>query len=502
MKNDFELLEKKEKLCPNFINLTMKRNPVYLLMLAFLALSCEPDTLSEYLTLGNEGDDTEIIDNPESGNQGSNNPDNPDDQNQGGSDQGSDQSNTGGSEPSGGPQGIPENAVRASTFGYNSTDATDALINAIQSDNEVILIDRQNSDWNVRPIRITNLRNKHIIFEEGVILKALPGSFSSTSDQLFELRYAENVTIEGYGATFQMNKSEYNSGEWRHALALWSSTNVVVRGLTLRDSGGDGIYLAGSQRGEFCKDILIEDIESINNRRQGMSIISAENVWVKNSIFRDTKGTLPEAGVDLEPNNESDRIVNINFEGCKFLDNNHAGILLALHFMTENSIPVSIFFKDCELSGNSSLENDYIESEIVLDAKQTSPVGGLATFENVVVDGSDFGMVYSRKPANAYTAVFKDCIGRNLSQRDTHPPILLEAIVNGPTLGGFVFDNLLLEYDTNEPFFQVRGNSDLRNLKDIDADITIREPFDNPPRYIGYDPDNNINVNLVFRHVD
>lgn len=98
----------------------------------------------------------------------------------------------------------------------------------------------------------------------------------------------------------------------------------------IRDSGGDGIYIAGKGEGTFSENIYLENIKSINNKRQGMSIISAHNVFVKNCEFTETNGTLPEAGLDIEPNTPKDRIVKINFENCSFTNNNHSGILLSL----------------------------------------------------------------------------------------------------------------------------------------------------------------------------
>ena len=48
-----------------------------------------------------------------------------------------------------------------------------------------------------------------------------------------------------------MNKQEYivlNDGsQYRHALAINSSTNVTVEGLTITGAGGDGVYVGRVQ---------------------------------------------------------------------------------------------------------------------------------------------------------------------------------------------------------------------------------------------------------------
>ncbi len=60
-----------------------------------------------------------------------------------------------------------------------------------------------------------------------------------------------------------------------------------------------------------------------------MSIIEADGLLVLNSVFQNTHGTRPSAGIDFEPNQESQEISNVCVENSKFLDNAGAGILVA-----------------------------------------------------------------------------------------------------------------------------------------------------------------------------
>jgi len=213
----------------------------------------------------------------------------------------------------------PANAVLASSFGFQAGDASEAFQNAINSNNDFIVIDRQNSDWVIDPMKFFDVNNKTIVFEPGVVVRAKSGSFDEGSAQLFQLVRPSNLLLEGYGATLQMNKSEYPNGEARHAFSIYGGNNVHVKGLTIKDSGGDGIYITGSGSGNnFSNNITLEDIISTNNKRQGMTIISAQDMWVKNCEFSNSKGSNPEVGVVLEPNNETNRLVNINFSNCTF----------------------------------------------------------------------------------------------------------------------------------------------------------------------------------------
>ncbi|MBK6839736.1 MAG: hypothetical protein IPG90_16905 [Bacteroidetes bacterium] len=78
-------------------------------------------------------------------------------------------------------------SVNASTFGWNATDATTAFVNAINSVNDTIFIDRQVSDWMINATNFYTLNNKTIIFENEVNLVAIPGAFSNIYASLMTL---------------------------------------------------------------------------------------------------------------------------------------------------------------------------------------------------------------------------------------------------------------------------------------------------------------------------
>lgn len=398
----------------------------------------------------------------------------------------------------------PSNAVFASSFGYNSSDATDALEAALRSGNSFVVVDKQRSDWIIRPLNLFDLKDITIVFEPGVVLRAKSGAFRKSNDQLLQLFRARNVTIEGYGATFKMNKNEYNSDEHRHGLAINKCNNVTVRGLTIKDSGGDGIMIAGMEKGSYSQNITIEDIVSTNNRRLGLGIISAQNVWVKNSEFSHTNGTKPEAGVDLEPNNSSDRLVNINFTNCKFSNNDSMGFYLSTGKLNGSSTPVSVKVSNSEFSYNAkSPEGRTPKTGILLSQGATSnPVRGEIVFEKVLFNGSNHRIIFSKNSAESYRAIFKDCVARNVGRSGKSPLIELEALSTVNTVGGFVFDNFSLEYTSDVPFMQIRASRNY-TVKDVNGDFRIKEPNDNPLNYVGgYNTAKNKNVSIDYRHIN
>lgn len=113
-----------------------------------------------------------------------------------------------------------------------------------------------------------------------------------------------------------------NLGEWGHCVSCYGSTNFKIIGGLISYAWGDGIYI-----GTGSKNGLIENVTCAYNRRQGLSIVSAENIKVINSTFNNTMGTLPEAGIDIEPN-DFDTIKNILISNCTTNNNYSYGLLM------------------------------------------------------------------------------------------------------------------------------------------------------------------------------
>ena len=188
---------------------------------------------------------------------------------------------------------------------------------------------------------------------------AIRGGFHSGRRALFTARNVSNVTLRGYGATFRMWKedyqsSEYEQAEWRHTIDLRGVSGFEILGLTLLSSGGDGIYVGrGTDDGPtYSKDVVVRDVIADDHHRQGISVISVENLLIENSRFTNTRGTLPKSGIDFEPNRADERIVNAVIRNSYFGGNAGAGILIQLMNLQEDSIPVSITIEDTVIRRN------------------------------------------------------------------------------------------------------------------------------------------------------
>jgi hypothetical protein len=328
----------------------------------------------------------------------------------------------------------------ASWWGFAPEDATEALQAAIDSGAPKVVVENMGRPWIVS--RTINLRsNQEIVFEKGVIVEAKKGAFLGKGDCLFLAALQRNITIIGYGAVLRMRKLDYTQppyekAEWRHALSIRSCENVRVFGLTLASSGGDGIYLGVAKRGVPNSNIHIKDVVCVDNYRQGISVISAENVLMENVVMRDTSGTPPMAGIDFEPNDPTEVLSNIVMRNCVVQNNSGDGFAFYLHNLNSASRPISIRLEGCR-----SIGNRHSVSISVGNSKEKT-VSGVIEFVDCKFEGSEGAGIYiAQKPPFGCKVRFVKCEISDATLRQvTQSPIMFaSARGNFEPIGGVEF---------------------------------------------------------------
>jgi hypothetical protein len=294
------------------------------------------------------------------------------------------------------------------------------------------------TDWIVRPLTLAS--DKEIIIEPGVMITAKQGAFRGDRDSLLSGTGVRNVTIIGHGAVLRMHKLDYatrtytNSGT-RHALALYGVNNVYVGGLTLQSSGGDGIYLGPTldSRRLPSENVVIEDCTCNDHLRHGMTIVSARNVVVENCTFRNTMGTAPEAGLEVEPGNERDVIANVEVRNCVAVNNEGTGFMANLSRLKSTSPTVSLHFVDCRVL-------DTRQSGFRAYLQQGANPSGVVEFVNCTSEGSHYaGNTVTWNAAAAIKLRFEDCKWMRSALRSSQVP--LDIRIAGSGGGGVEFVN-------------------------------------------------------------
>ena len=246
-----------------------------------------------------------------------------------------------------------DGAIRASSFGWNATNATKCLQAAFDSGARCVVLDRQEGDWIIEPVFLRS--DQEVVIADGVTVRALKGVFKGVNDCLFTASGVSNVVLRGEGSVLlKMERDDYADpkaykfSEWRHTLKIVNSRNIRVSDLAFRRSGGDGVYVGGASR-----DIDIRRVDCRDHWRQGLSVTGAENLYVADSRFLSTKGTPPACGVDFEPSKPTDRLVNCVLENCDMDGNAVHGFTLNLISLNETSEPISAVIRNCRMRGNA-----------------------------------------------------------------------------------------------------------------------------------------------------
>lgn len=207
--------------------------------------------------------------------------------------------------------------------------------------------------------------NSHWIMTPNTRMRAIPqagdvGSILTVAD-------ASNVVIEGNGARLIGDRYSHlgTTGEWVHGLSIWDSQNIRIYDLYSDDNWGDGFQIAGMSTGNpFSADIIMERVGGKRNGRQGLSLITAKDFLLVDSLFEEVGRIAPMFGIDIEPDANDEFLQNINiirprsrecglgsFEEAASI-NDGAGLGIWLGAMDGSPNPISINIEEPEDEGS------------------------------------------------------------------------------------------------------------------------------------------------------
>lgn len=176
------------------------------------------------------------------------------------------------------------------------------------------------------PINVTGLTipsNSHVKFARGGALTLL--AHNATSYQILRIWDAQNVMIESPTIDGRKDLNLATTGEWGMGISICGSTNVRVIDPETRNCWGDGVYIGASSTGgqAWTQDVRIVRHHDTGSRRQGMSIVSVRGCVVDHPVWENISGTPPSAGLDIEPNDNTNllegiRVVNPITRNCVF----------------------------------------------------------------------------------------------------------------------------------------------------------------------------------------
>jgi hypothetical protein len=304
-------------------------------------------------------------------------------------------------------------------YGGDDTNVLQNALNTTASNGQVLRIPAGN--YNVNPISFPD--NSQLALDAGVTITANAGY--GPNDKMLNIK-SQNVTIAGAGASsviFQMRKAEYaaehavDGSEYRHCLNIEGASNVKVSGISCNQSGGDGLYIgAASAQRTPSQNITISDSIFDQNFRQGFSLISGEHIFIYRSYFTNTSGTIPEAGIDIEPNDPSNMAADVHIEDSFTTGNAGPGLKLAFWKMTSASQTVGITVLRHHSSSNQQSGYDANDNDVSANAQ-----GQVLVQDSVSENDGDYGALGHWYQANGPTLIFQNLSITNPHQHGPDP---------------------------------------------------------------------------------
>ncbi len=382
-------------------------------------------------------------------------------------------------------QGVAKEAC-VSWWGYDSEDSTTILQAALNSKAVKIIVDKQAGPWITKTLTIPS--NKEIILAEGVEILAKKGEFHGISDPLLNITQVCNITIrgEGKGGILRMRKADYHTdaykkAEWRHGINIKSSDHITIENITIASTGGDGIYLGVAKRGVPCSNIVIRKVVCDDNNRQGISVISAENLLIEDTVLKNTIGTAPESGIDFEPNSKTEKLVNCVMRNCLCENNAGDGFQFYLPNLDRTSGPASITLENC-----ISRNNKRCGFSLSVGNGPVQSLDGFVKVKNFTSENDGNCIEIRSKAANALDMIFenatliakKSVLTDSAQKAIPRSPINISSrIMDEDPIGKFTFDNISIKYSGNQPVLKFSdttvngsGLSDVKGKLIVDND--------------------------------
>ncbi len=220
--------------------------------------------------------------------------------------------------------------------GTNDTAAIQAAVNQVGGTGGTVLVPA--GTYMIDALDSVDLKSSMTFkMDSGAVLKAMPNG--ATHYAMVNILNVTDVNV--VGGTFEGERHEHTTpcddvlltsnpsnqncyGQWGMGFWIGNATNLYIEGVTAREMWGDGFYVAGAY--PQSHNVNFYSVIADDNRRQGASIENVDGMVIRDSVFKNTRGHWPMAGIDMEPYAAGQVVKNVQFIDNQFINNYSTGV--------------------------------------------------------------------------------------------------------------------------------------------------------------------------------
>ena len=210
------------------------------------------------------------------------------------------------------------------------------------------------------------------------VIKTIP--FKYTNKKIILIKNANNVNIYGGHLLGDADLHDYDetvssTHEHSHGIKIGhNSQNIIINNTIIEKFTGDGIEIIDSGE-NMINNIQITNVICDANNRQGISIESGKNIYIKNSQFINTSSihvTAPGCGLDIEPWIKGVHIENVYIENCVF-ENNKGNVIIQPNLLEDDKV----FYENNISISKSIINHITIDNCNTIKINEIKNVGGI-----------------------------------------------------------------------------------------------------------------------------
>jgi len=135
------------------------------------------------------------------------------------------------------------------------------------------------------------------------------------------------------GLTIDGNEDAFTavSSEWKHCINARGTTDARFTDVVATNAKGDGLYIGLGTTGQHSSNFSAHRLRCVGNMRNGLSIIDLSDGRFVDCEFNNQSGLWPQAGVDIEPNDNTSIIADIHFINPVMTGNTGDGLDIVMY---------------------------------------------------------------------------------------------------------------------------------------------------------------------------